>query len=261
MSNASSSEKVPVKKTGQVAWNPWAGVVLTIALFIFAQFAASLIVILIPQVLGWSSSEAKDWLNNSVASKVILISLTTTFLLVPLYFYLKRYKGGFKSIGLRRPNWTDPLYSLAALPVYIFLFALVLLIATRFAPGLDVNQAQDLGFNDTYNPLQLFFIAIALVVLPPISEEIIFRGMLYSSLKKGMPIILAAIFTSLLFASGHLLESGDSSLLYIAGIDTFVLSLVLIYLREKTGGLWASIGLHAIKNGIAFVSLFLLHAR
>jgi membrane protease YdiL (CAAX protease family) len=32
-------------------------------------------------------------------------------------------------------------------------------------------------------------------------------------------------------------------------------------LREKTGGLWSSMTLHAIKNGIAFVALFVLHAR
>jgi membrane protease YdiL (CAAX protease family) len=50
-------------------------------------------------------------------------------------------------------------------------------------------------------------------------------------------------------------------LLYIAAIDTFTLSLILVYLREKTGGLWSSMGLHAIKNGIAFVSLFIVHVR
>ena len=69
----------------------------------------------------------------------------------------------------------------------------------------------------------------------------------------------AVIGTSLLFAAGHLAEGGSAGLLYIAAIDTFSLSLVLIYLREKTDGLWASMTLHALKNGIAFVALFALH--
>ena len=47
----------------------------------------------------------------------------------------------------------------------------------------------------------------------------------------------------------------------LAAATAFVLSLVLIYLREKTGSLWASITLHAIKNGVAFVALFALHGR
>jgi membrane protease YdiL (CAAX protease family) len=84
------------------------------------------------------------------------------------------------------------------------------------------------------------------------------RGFLYSSLKKAMPVGLAAVSVSLLFAAAHLPEGGAAGPLYIAAIDTFILSLVLVYLREKTGSLWASITLHALKNGIAFVALFVV---
>jgi len=56
-------------------------------------------------------------------------------------------------------------------------------------------------------------------------------------------------------------EGGAAGPLYIAALDTFILSLVLIYLREKTGSLWASITLHAVKNGVAFMALFVLHPR
>lgn len=87
------------------------------------------------------------------------------------------------------------------------------------------------------------------------------RGFLYTTLKKALKPIWAVLLTSALFAAAHLSEGGSSGLLWIGALDTFVLSLVLIYLREKTGGLWASITLHAIKNGIAFVTLFLLHGR
>ncbi len=48
---------------------------------------------------------------------------------------------------------------------------------------------------------------------------------------------------------GHL-EFGDNQpLLWIAGIDTFVLSLVLTpYAREKTGSIWTSVGIHAYQK-------------
>ncbi len=262
MSNASSSQPVEVKEPktdSHLPWNPWLGAIFTVFLFLGAQLAASIIILLVPLAAGWSKVEGEQWLNNSLSSRIIFLVLTVIFILVPIYFYLKRHKVGFKSIGLRRPQWTDLAWSLIALPVYIISFIAIVAVIKFFVPSLDVNQAQDLGFNATYNPAQLVFIAMALVVLPPITEEIIFRGMLYGSLRKGMHILLAALVTSLIFASGHLLASGDGSLLYIAGIDTFILSLVLIGLREVTGGLWAPIGLHAIKNGIAFVSLFVLH--
>ncbi len=266
MSNAFSKETVTSqssvdKKSSIVPWNPWLGALFTVLLFLTAQFAASILILLVPELAGWSKAEGEQWLNNSLTSRIIFLVLTATFILLPLHYYLKRHKVGFKIIGLRKPQWIDLGWSLAALPVYIVTFAVSVAVIKFFVPGLDVNQAQDLGFNASYNPAQLFFIAIALVVLPPITEEIIFRGMLYGSLKKGMPILFAALITSLLFASGHLLQGSGGGLLYIAGIDTFILSLILIGLREASGGLWASIGLHAIKNGIAFVSLFILHAR
>ena len=264
MSNASSSAQIqakPADDSSTVPWNPWLGALFTIFLFIGAQFAASVLILLIPQVAGWSTAETKQWLNNSLLSRIIFLSLTTVFILAPLHFYLKRHNVGYKILGLRKPQWLDLAWSLAALPLYILTFAISVAIIKHFAPGLDVNQSQDLGFNATYNAGQLFFIAIALVILPPITEEIIFRGMLYKKKKKGLPILIAALVTSLLFAAGHLLEGGDGGLLYIAGIDTFVLSLILVGLREVSGGLWSCIGLHAIKNGIAFVTLFILHAR
>jgi len=74
-----------------------------------------------------------------------------------------------------------------------------------------------------------------------------------------MPVLWATLVTSLLFAVPHLLEGGSGGLLYVAGLDTFILSLFLVYLREKTGGLWSSMILHAIKNGTAFMVLFVLH--
>jgi membrane protease YdiL (CAAX protease family) len=70
-----------------------------------------------------------------------------------------------------------------------------------------------------------------------------------------MPFIRAALLTSALFAVPHLLE-GNGSLLWIGGMDTFVLSLALCYLREKTGSLWAPVALHMLKNGVAYLALF-----
>jgi membrane protease YdiL (CAAX protease family) len=97
------------------------------------------------------------------------------------------------------------------------------------------------------------------VVLPPVVEETVFRGFLFTGIRNRLKPVAAALITSLLFAVPHLLESGQSgSLLWVAGIDTFTLSLVLCYLRHKTDSLWPGIFLHALKNGIAFVALYVV---
>jgi membrane protease YdiL (CAAX protease family) len=100
---------------------------------------------------------------------------------------------------------------------------------------------------------------VALVVIAPVAEEALMRGFLFGALRRRLPFIWSTLITSAMFASLHLAggEQGAGPL-WVAAIDTFTLSLALCYLREKTGRLWAGIGLHMLKNGIAFVALFII---
>ena len=235
--------------------------VFIVIVYYGSQIFGGVLVSLYPLLKHWPHLQAADWLGNSVIGQFAFILLAETFTVGAVYLFLRFYKLGFAAIGLKRPNWLDPLYGLAAVPLYLILYVLTVGVVSHFVPGLNVNQQQQIGFNDVQGAFQLTLTFISLVVLPPIAEEIMVRGFLYSSLKKAMPKAAAVVVTSAIFASAHLPEGGADGPLYIAALDTFVLSLVLIYLREKTGSLWASITLHAIKNGIAFIALFALHAR
>ena len=261
MSNASSDPKVaqPAKGRG-VPWNPWLGFGYGILLFIVAQIVAELLVSIYPMMRGWTGAHTIDWLQNSLPAQLSYLSLSVLLTTGGVVMFAKTHgRPGLRSIGLKRPRWQDPLYALGGFPVYYLILITAVVLAKALVPALDINQAQDLGLNDRYNATQLVFIFICLAVLAPVAEELLFRGLIYSSLKKALPSWGAVVLTSGLFAAGHLAEGGASGPLYIAAIDTFVLSLVLIYLREKTGRIWASIGLHSLKNIIAFVSLFVLH--
>lgn len=236
------------------------GVAAAVLIFFMAQIIVGLLLSLYPALMGWSDQRSTAWLNDSLTVKIVYLFLVATFIIVALRYFFQAYKVGFDSIGLRRPKGSDLAYSLAAFPFYLVTLVVVAAIAKALFPELNLNQEQQLGFDGVYNGGQLILIGIALVVLAPITEEIIFRGLLYGSLKKAMPLLYAAVFTSVLFAIGHLPEGGAEGPLYIAAIDTFVLSMILVYLREKTGGLWASISLHSIKNAIAFTVVFVLQA-
>lgn len=257
MSNASSD-----RPTGtSVTWNPWIGVVFVILVFYVAQLASGALLSIYPALQHWTQSQATDWLNNSVTAQFIYILIAETLSIGAIYWFLKRRRLSLAAIGLRRPKISDPIYGLLALPVYFFILLAAIGVLSRFIPGLNINQQQQIGFNDVHGAGQLILTFISLVVLPPLAEEIMMRGFLYSTLRKAMRIVPAALITSVLFAAAHLPEGGAGGPLYIAAIDTFILSLVLVYLREKTKGLWASIILHALKNGVAFVALFVIHAR
>jgi membrane protease YdiL (CAAX protease family) len=258
MSDVSSSAAA-ISRPAPAPWRWWLGVVVAVVVFFGTQTIAGILILLYASAQGWSSAHADDWLSSSVTAQFAYMLVAEVLAAGLVYWFARRYTGGLKALGLRQPRWSDLTWGVLAVVPYFVMLAAVTLAASVLIPGLDVNQKQELGFNDVNGQQQLFLTFVALVVLPPIAEEFIFRGLLYSSLKKAFHIGWAVLITSLVFAAGHLPEGGSGGPLYIAAIDTFILSTVLIYLREKTGGLWSSITLHALKNGIAFVSLFVLH--
>lgn len=261
--------KIPTKTT-KVDNKPWERLpkwllpivlVLTVGLIYFiSQYAAGLILSLYAVIHGWNTAQANNWLTNSVTAQFFYILLFESFTIGLLYALLKHYKKSLSSLGLKHPRLRDPLIGLVAFPVYLIIYVIVLGIVTHLIHGLNVNQAQNIGFGSVHGAYQLTLTFISLVILPPIAEELLFRGFLYEGLKKAMPVVYAGVLTSVLFAMAHLPE-GSSGLFWIGALDIFILSLALVYLKQKTKSLIPGMFLHAIKNLVAFISLFLLTNR
>ena len=243
-------------KDNEISWKPLETVGVTLAIYFVTQFIGALLIYGVLSLAGWSEARITDWLENAALAQflfVIFIEILSVWLLI---LFLKRRKASLKTVGLvRKPLWSDIGYALTGFGAYFLLFLAASSIAQGLFPGLNVDQKQQIGFEGAHGGA-LLLVFISLVILPPIVEEIMIRGFLYSGLRKWIPKIWAVLITSGLFAVAHLQADSTEPLLWIAAIDTFTLSLVLIYLKEKTGSLWASIGLHMLKNSIAFLALF-----
>jgi len=86
---------------------------------------------------------------------------------------------------------------------------------------------------------------LAAVVMAPVLEEIVFRGLVYTRLKKGMPVIVAAILASFVFGLCH----GTAIwIIYATG-----LGLVMTWVFEKYQSLTASILFHFSFNTMGLV--------
>lgn len=243
--------------TKQVPWNPAWGVAYAIIIYFAASILGGLLLWISVSLFMGGGERAEDWLTNSTAAQFVYVLLVQAISILAIAYFLRAYKQKWSSIGFKKPRLKDAGTALLAYPLYFIAFAIVLVLATQFIPGLNVDDKQQLGFDNVQGALPLIMTFISLVILPPLIEEIVVRGLVFTSLRKHLKFIGAAVITSLVFAAAHLPQGADGPL-YIAAIDTFMLSLVLCYLREKTGSLWAGIGLHFIKNGVAFVSLFIL---
>lgn len=234
-----------------------------LVLYILTQVVAGILISIYPAFQHWTNDQTTEWLNSSVGAQFGYMVLVEAATLGGLWWFLRRHKSNFRALGLtRRPKLLDPLLSAGGFGVYFVVYIILVMVMSWLVPSLNVNQEQDVGFSSATGLIALSMTFISLVILPPITEEILMRGFLFGSLRRKLPFLVAAVLTSAIFASGHLTGGAKGSpLLWIAFIDTFILSIVLCYLREKTGRLWAGIGLHMIKNGVAFVSLFLLHVH
>ncbi len=150
---------------------------------------------------------------------------------------------------VKRPHILDFGRALLGYGAYFILTIVFSLALTYFLKGYDPNQAQELGFKELAGQLEYIVTFVALVIVAPIVEELLFRGYLFGRIRKRAGFWVSAVVTSAVFGLAHLQLN--------VGIDVFALSLVLCYLREKTGALWAGIMLHMIKNAAAFTILFL----
>lgn len=235
--------------------------VAVVVLFFAAQLMGSLLVGLIPIAQHWTSARADEWLTNSIGAQFAYVCISDGLIVAGIAWMLKVCHWSWRDIGLSKPKAVHIAAGLASIIPYYVAYILLVLGLKWFIPALNVDQKQQIGFGSVHGPLQLLLTFGSLVVVAPFAEEIAMRGFMYTGLKKWLPRMAAALTVSTLFGAAHLMEGGAAGPLWIGAIDTFTLSLILVSLRELTGNLWASISLHAAKNGIAFVLLFIVAGR
>lgn len=233
-------------------------VFLTVFIYFFAQTLAVLILGVVSALTGGSREQLIAWLETDTTGRFTVYFLVSVIGICLVFLTLKMLQISRQKIGLLRPKIRDIGYALGGYIAYFLLYIVISILIRAFGPEVDFSQDQQLGFQIGVAGPELALIFVSLVVLPPIYEEILTRGFLYTGLRAKLSILPAAVVTSVIFATAHLQWGSGAPLLWAAAVDTFVLSLVLVWLREKTGSLWPAIGLHAIKNAIAFFVIFVI---
>lgn len=183
----------------------------------------------------------------SLAVSVIVYALTLGYILLIARQWNKKLS--VSDAGIQRTlSWQDIGLGLTGFLIYAAIAtALIEGAKLLLAPSL-MSQPQDIGFTSAYGGERVLALMV-LVVVAPIVEEVIFRGILYGKLSQStLPKWASICITSLLFALAH----GQVNV----GIDVFALSVMACLLRDATGSIWAGVILHMVKNGITFYVLF-----
>jgi membrane protease YdiL (CAAX protease family) len=214
----------------------------TVIIILLLLFFSIIFSFISTKFLKFISLEAEVFFAGILTFVIELSILIYLFYRFPEQFlciFKNRFTGFFMGI----------LYYFMSLP---FLLILV---------SISFNLFKKYGFEPI--PQELIFIYLFTKSIPlliflfffscffaPFFEEIIFRGFLYTAIKKKFSVPLSVFITSLIFSLFH------PNVFIFCGI--FLLSLILTYLFEKTQNLWVPIGIHFANNFFTNLLIFIL---
>ena len=227
---------------------------VSITVWVFFAFIATqigiLVLLQIAKELGFQFAADNQVLSILILNAIIyVLALIITVGVPHLLGLLPKGVPLKKLLGInKKPKFSDAGFAVLAYVAYIVVSAIVMLIIIQILPSFQADQKQELGFEALYS-YEYIFAFLALVVMAPLAEELLFRGYLFGKLRHYISFVPATLITSVLFGIVHWQWN--------IGVDVFILSLALCYLREKTQSLWPAVFLHATKNGVAFVLLFI----
>lgn len=165
-----------------------------------------------------------------------------------------RGKFSLREIGLVPPRWK---WSWLALAIALVL----LLLPVRGGLGLLVEYLLNGNLDSLTMRSQLilpegsgwlsFTVTLLFVgILVPLSEELFFRGAIYTWLRDHAPVWVAVLVSSVLFGLGH-----ADSLGVVAA--SFIMGVVNALVFEKTRSIWVPVAIHAANNSLAVILVYL----
>ena len=194
-------------------------------------------------IMGFSASSPEQinklylYISFFIGQGVILIP--------PIYFLTVKKQPIYESLRIRAVSLSTIKNTLIFSTGILILFDTLDKIIRRFITTPD--YIIDLG--EIMRPdsaLGYIFLFLAVVIIAPIGEEIVFRGFLQKFLEKYWRDTTRAILvTSLFFAMIHFNPFWT--------IQIYLLGIILGFLAWKTRSVIPSILLHIVNNGAAFI--------
>lgn len=212
---------------------PW-GAVLAVA--------AATAVYAVDQVLGFAAYAVSDAFGDlyfAVGSLLVVCG--------GVWLAVRRWgPAGVVGVLGRRPRWPDVGAGLVVAAAILMVDA-VLMVAVELLFG-DAALGDAQGWIDAALFAAPVATAVALVVTGPISEEVLFRGLLFRGLRRRWGTIGAAVASAALFAIVHPADLSAASMVLV--VSTFLTGLILAAATVRRGTLVTAIVAHVVVNGI-----------
>lgn len=174
------------------------------------------------------------YLNNG-----LYIMAVTAIITIPIFYFL--WRGRRKRDGIlwqreqRKGNW-----------VLLVLMSACLCISFNSLIGYSGLEQFSKSYQQTAEILYsggIFLELVVIGILAPVSEELMFRGMIFENLCHYMKPIAAGVISSLMFAIYH----GN----LVQGVYAFCIGCMLAFFCKRYGGILAPIVAHSTANVVS----------
>ncbi len=177
-----------------------------------------------------------DVLDQGSLTFAIVLSPILTLLIFVMIWALRRISV-IERLDLRPVSWRKLLGYTA---LGLALNTGITLLLTILPP--EVSDSYRVASGPLFSDITVLSV-VAIVILAPICEEVIFRGILHKALRTVMPVWGALLVSSAIFGTVH---AGWVWMLLATGMG-----LILAYAYEKTQSLYVPIVMHMAINGFS----------
>ena len=184
---------------------------------------------------GITSDMLKDMLDSRVTKSAMMINIIAGVIIIPvLSIILKQDKESReeKSVIVKKGEY-----------IYPFLAGIFMCLGCNWL--IDMSGIINIftRFKEVADSLyggSIIFEFIAMVIIAPLLEEILFRGIIFARLREYMSVKVAIVISALIFGIIH----GN----VVQGIYAFIIGICLAYIYERYNTLLAAVLFHMSAN-------------
>lgn len=199
--------------------------------------------------IGWGGTDF-----TTPQGAVMLLLNGTIPALLPYGYLALRFRPEHRLVwhpgGARAPAWLPALgiglgVGLVWWVAIDFLTLSLIISALEYEPAVQQQLIDALGAGGMVTAAAV----LAIVVIAPVGEEFVFRGVVFLGLTRWLGPVAAAVISSVVFGVIHV-QADLGAFAFLAGY-ALAFGLFACWLVRRWGSLWLAIGAHAASNGVS----------
>lgn len=221
----------------------------SILLVLVGLFGVTLVVVALLVVLIKLGAIPVELTSDSFMTYCVLPAqaVSSLAIIVLVRRRLKSTGAAWSDVGFRRAPLKKSIGYFLAYYTGLIGFVILAAIVAVATGAMTSDASEPAAAAESVQKSALFITILTTVIIGPIIEEIIFRGILFPALLQKYSPVIGGLVTALIFAAVHIDPIRIVLLLPLA----FYLS----FMRHKLGSIYPGIALHMSWNALATVAL------